>query len=79
MSKATKASEKLHDSQVRNYISLLEKITIVDDEEDEPEDEPEDEYPPLDDKQKNLIRQAINGPRLDVWRKTLIFFTIVTN
>ncbi|CAO1410692.1 unnamed protein product, partial [Diamesa hyperborea] len=62
LSKATKASEKLHDSQVRNYISLLEKITIVDDE----EDEPEDEYPPLDDKQKNLIRQAINGPRLDV-------------
>lgn len=67
MSKATKASEKLHDSQVRNYISLLEKITIVDDE----EEEPEDEYPQLDDKHKNFIRQALNGPRLDVWRNAL--------
>ena len=70
MSKATKANEKLHDHKVRHYISLLEKITISDDE----EDEPENEYPDFDDKQINFIRQTLNGSKLDVRRNT--YFSI---
>lgn len=66
MSEATKANEKLHSGSIRNYISLLEKITISDDE----EDEPENEYPDFDDKRINFIRQTLNGSKLDVRKMT---------
>lgn len=73
MSETTKKNEKLHSGSIRNYISLLEKITISDDE----EEEPENEYPDFDDKKINFIRQTLNGSRLDV--RKMIFLNELMN
>ncbi|CAO1391806.1 unnamed protein product [Diamesa serratosioi] len=63
LSITTKANEKIHGGKVRDYISSLEQITISDDE----EDEPENEYPELDEKQHNFVRQTLHGgSKLDV-------------
>ena len=63
LTQSRKEREKVHTIRVRDFISSLDQITILDDE----EEEVIDEYPKLDEKIVNFVRQALNGgSRTDV-------------